>query len=161
MLAWRVAITRTSVARETTRRMARFDLHLGSEIRRLRLDAGLSLTALGQVVGVHRSHLARIEAGTARASLELLHAIAVALGAELSVRYFAGIGPRLHDRTQAVMVESLLRTLDRRWRVELEVPVFDRHGGWPTSCCPTPRHRRWSSGRCSRNFDASSSRSDG
>ena len=123
MLAWRVAITRTSVARETTRRMARFDLHLGSEIRRLRLDAGLSLTALGQVVGVHRSHLARIEAGTARASLELLHAIAVALGAELSVRYFAGIGPRLHDRTQAVMVESLLRTLDRRWRVELEVPL--------------------------------------
>jgi transcriptional regulator with XRE-family HTH domain len=118
-----MALTRVAVARETARRMRRLDLHTGEEIRRLRLDAGITLTALGAVVGVHRSHLARIEAGTASPSLDVLTAIGVALGADLSLRYFAGSGPRLHDRFQAPMIETLLRSLDPRWAPTLEVPV--------------------------------------
>lgn len=103
--------------------MRRTSLESGEQIRQLRLDAGASLTQLGRLVGVHRSHLARIEAGRARPSLELLTAIGIALGADLSIRYFAGSGPRLRDRFQAAMVESLLRALDPRWKAELEVPI--------------------------------------
>ena len=105
--------------------MRRFDLQIGDDIRRLRLDAGITLTNLAEVVGVHRSHIARIEAGTARASLEVLTSIGLALGADMSVRYFPGSGPRLHDRFQAAMIETVLKSLDRRWRSELEVPVTD------------------------------------
>ena len=118
-----MTITRAHVERETTRRLRRLRLHLGEEIRSLRLDAGLTLTDLGGVVGVHRSHLARIEDGRAAPSLSVLTAIGVALGADFSVRYFAGAGPRLIDRFQALMVETLVRSLHPRWTVRLEVPV--------------------------------------
>ena len=55
--------------------------------------------------------------------MEVLVAIGVALGADLGVRYFPGSGPRIHDRFQAMMVEALIRSLDPRWRVRLEVPI--------------------------------------
>ena len=118
-----MTITPAAVVRETARRMRRFDLQAGEDMRRLRLDAGVSLTELDRIVGVHRSHIARIETGTARPSIEVLTAIGVALGADLSLRYFPGSGPRVHDRFQAPMVEALLRSLDRRWSPEPEVPV--------------------------------------
>jgi hypothetical protein len=51
-------------------------------------------------------------------------AIGVALGADLSVRYYPGTGPRIHDRFQAPMIETLLRELDPRWSVALEVPIL-------------------------------------
>lgn len=116
-------ITRAHVGRETDRRLRRLHLHIGDDLRRLRQDAGLTLTELAAVVGVHRSHLARIEAGRAAPSLEVLTAIGVALGADLGVRYFAGAGPRLVDRFQAPMLETFVRTLHARWAVRLELAV--------------------------------------
>jgi transcriptional regulator with XRE-family HTH domain len=81
------------------------------------------MTELAAVVGVHRSHLARIEAGIAAPSLEVLTAIGVALGADLGLRYFAGAGPRLVDRFQAPMLDAFVRTLHARWAVRLELAV--------------------------------------
>ena len=104
--------------------MRRLRIHVGEDIRRLRLDAGLTLTELSGVAGIDRSQLTRIEAGAASPSLDALVAIGVALGADLSLRYFAGAGPRLVDRFQAPMVECFLRGLDPRWSVRLEVPVL-------------------------------------
>ena len=118
-----MTITRTEVARESARRIRRLGLQNGEEIRRLRIEAGLSLAGVADVVGIHKSHLGRIENSRVHASLEVLTAIAVALGADLHVRYYAGTGPRLHDRFQARMTEVLLRSLDPRWGVDLEVPV--------------------------------------
>jgi transcriptional regulator with XRE-family HTH domain len=118
-----MTITRTAVARETARRMRRLGLQTGEDIRRMRLDVGITLTGLAEIVGVDRSHLARLESGTAKASIDVLTAIGVALGADLSLRYFPGSGPRLHDRFQAPMLEAVLAALDPRWRAELEVPV--------------------------------------
>lgn len=89
----------------------------------MRNDAGITLTELSHVVGVHRSHLARVEAASARPSVQVLTAIGLALGADLSLRYFPGSGPRLHDRFQAAMIERFLRAIDGRWSVELEVPI--------------------------------------
>jgi transcriptional regulator with XRE-family HTH domain len=116
-------ISQTFVARETARRVRRANAEIGEHVRRLRLDAGVSLGELARLVGVHRSHLARIESGATHPSIAVLTAIGVALGADLSVRYFPGTGPRLHDRFQAAMVEALLRELDARWRIDLEVPI--------------------------------------
>lgn len=118
-----MAITAASVRRETGVRVRRLRLEVGEQIRRYRLDAGLTLTELGAVTGIDRSHLARIEAGSASPSVEVLVAIGAALGADLSIRYFPGTGPRLVDRFQAPMVEAFLRELDPRWLVRLEVPV--------------------------------------
>jgi transcriptional regulator with XRE-family HTH domain len=118
-----MSITPTEVARETARRMRRLGLQNGEEIRRLRSEAGVSLATLGTTTGLSKSHLARIEANKVQPSLEALTSIGVALGADLSLRYYPGSGPRLHDRFQAPMVETLLGAIDPRWRVRLEVPV--------------------------------------
>ena len=118
-----MTISRTEVARETARRMRRIGLQCGEDIRRLRGEAGVSLAKLASVVGVHRSHIGRIEANQVQPSIAVLTAIGAALGADLSVRFYASSGPRLHDRSQALMVEQVLRCLDPRWRTELEVPV--------------------------------------
>lgn len=118
-----MAVTPTQVAHETARRSRRLTLQTGDEIRRLRLDAHVSMRSLAAAVKVHPSSISRVEAGQVQPSLELLIAIGVALGADLSLRYFAGTGPRLHDRFQAPMVEAFLRALDPRWGVDLEVPV--------------------------------------
>jgi len=98
-------------------------LEVGESIRRYRLDASLTLTELGAITGVDRSYIARIEAGTASPGLDVLVAIGVALGADLSLRYFPGSGPRLVDRFQAPMIEAFIPELDPRWLVRLEVPV--------------------------------------
>jgi transcriptional regulator with XRE-family HTH domain len=118
-----MAITRTEVTRESDRRMRRFWLQNGEDVRRIREDAGISIGQLAGVTGIHKSHVARIEAGVARPTIDVLSTIGVALGADLSLRFFPGTGPRLHDRFQAPMIEALLRELDVRWLVELEVPV--------------------------------------
>jgi transcriptional regulator with XRE-family HTH domain len=119
-----MTVSRTEVERETARRLRRLGLQNGEEIRRLRTESGISLATLGATTGVSKSHLARIEASQVRPSLEVLTSIGVALGADLNIRFYPGSGPRLHDRFQAPMVEALIRALDPRWHVSLEVPVL-------------------------------------
>lgn len=116
-------MTPTLIRRETSRRLRRTRTLIGEDIRRMRLDANLSVAELSRATGIAAGHLWRIEAGQANAGMEVLIAIGVALGADLGVRYFTGAGPRIHDRFQAPMIEALLRALDPRWRVQLEVPV--------------------------------------
>jgi transcriptional regulator with XRE-family HTH domain len=118
-----IVISRTTVARETARLVRRQSIRSAEEVRTLRLDAGVSLRELSAVTGLHPSYLARIEAAERQASVEALTAIGIALGAELSIKYFAGSGPRLIDRFQLAMVDAFVRALDSRWSVRLEVPV--------------------------------------
>lgn len=92
----------------------------------MRLSAGLSLSDLARAASIHRTHLARIEAGSVVASVPVLIAIGVALGCDTSLRFFEGSGPRIHDRFQAPMIEGFLRRLDGgRWAAEVEVPVAE------------------------------------
>jgi transcriptional regulator with XRE-family HTH domain len=116
-------ISRTTVARETARLLQRQSIRTAEEVRTLRLDAGVSLRELSDVTGLHPSYLARIEAAERQASVEALTAIGIALGAELSLKYFTGSGPRIVDRFQLAMADSFVRALDSRWSVRLEVPV--------------------------------------
>ena len=113
----------TQIRRETSRRLRRFRVLIGEDIRRMRLDANVSVADLSRATGIDAGHLWRIEAGQANASGEVLIAIGVALGADFSARYFPGSGPRIHDRLQAPMIEALLGALHPRWRTQLEVPI--------------------------------------
>lgn len=118
-----MSVTAASVGRETDRRLPRLRLKLGDELRGLRLEAGITLTELSRATSIDRSHLRRLEMGVATPSLEALVAIGTALGADLSLRYFTGVGPRLVDRFQAPMIEGFLPNLSARWSARLEVPV--------------------------------------
>lgn len=97
---------------------------LGAELKRMRLDAGLTLRALARAADVTPSHLSEIERGIAEPSLAVLAALASVLGADVSIRLFAGTGPRIRDRLQAPMVEALLREAHPSWKRLVEVPVW-------------------------------------
>jgi len=96
---------------------------IGRDLLRIRTDSGATQRQVSSLAGVDHSHYSRIEAGAANASLETLIAISTALGADLTVRLYPGSGPRLTDRHQARMVETLLRSLSSDWRPHVEVPV--------------------------------------
>ena len=123
-------LTQAAIRAETAHRVRRHAHTTGDSIRRMRLAAGLNRTALARAASIDPTHLARIEAGAVNASVPVLTAIGVALGCDTSFRYFEGAGPRIHDRFQAPMVESLLGAVDRsRWSATLEVPIVNPSRG--------------------------------
>jgi transcriptional regulator with XRE-family HTH domain len=115
---------RPSIEREMRRRLRATIRTIGNDLLRIRTDAAATQAQVAREAGIDRSHVARIEAGSTSASLETLVAVATALGADLSVRFFPGSGPRITDRHQARMIEALLRDLSPIWLPHLEVPVF-------------------------------------
>lgn len=115
---------RPSIERDLRRRLRTTIRTIGNDVLRIRTDAAATQAQVARVAGIDRSHLARIEAGNTNASMETLIAVATALGADLSVRFFPGSGPKITDRHQARMIEALLRDLSPAWRPHLEVPVF-------------------------------------
>ena len=90
----------------------------------MREDAGRSQAAIAREASINQAYLSRIEAGVAAPSVEVLMAIAAALGCDLSVRMFPGTGPRIRDRIQLAMSEALIASLHPRWHVRPEVPVY-------------------------------------
>lgn len=114
---------RPSIEREIQRRLRRLHRSIGTDIERLRTDAAATISQVSSVAGIDRSFAGRIETGVANPSLETLTAIAVAIGADLSVRFYPGSGPRLTDRHQSRMLETILRRLAPVWTPHLEVPV--------------------------------------
>jgi len=115
---------RPSIEREVQRRLRILARSLGDDLQRIRTEAAASQATVSREAGIDRSHMTRIEAGTARPSLETLVAIAKALGADVSIRLYPGRGPRLIDRHSARMIEAFLRELAPVWRPHLEVGVF-------------------------------------
>jgi transcriptional regulator with XRE-family HTH domain len=118
-----VPTSRRHAEREAQRRLRVLNRSIGSDIGRLRTDAPATVAQLAAVAGLDRSFVGRIEAGIANPSLQSLVALAIALGADLSVRLYPGTGPRLTDRHQARMIEAVLRHLAPGWIPHLEVPV--------------------------------------
>lgn len=97
---------------------------IGSEIRRMRLDAGLSQRELARMADIDHTSLSLVERGLREPSLSVLVAIATALGGSVNVRLYPGTGPRLRDPIQARITEALMRILDPRWTRLVEVPVY-------------------------------------
>ncbi len=98
---------------------------IGAELRRARLDANVSLRALGLASSLDPSHLARVEAGRRALGQDALVAAATALGRDVSVRLFeSAAAPHVRDRLQVLMIEALLAALHPRWVPRLEVAVY-------------------------------------
>jgi transcriptional regulator with XRE-family HTH domain len=113
-----------SIEREVNHRLRRINRTVGEDIIRIRTDAGATKAKVAAAAGVDRTFLGRIESGDVNPSLETLVSVATAMGADLSIRIYAGSGPRLTDRHQARMVESVLARLAPVWHPHLEVPVW-------------------------------------
>lgn len=110
--------------RELERRKLRVRQHVGTQVKELREEAGISQQALAAAAGIAQGYLSKVERGLVQPSIDVLVAIAAALGADLGIRLFPGSGPRIRDRLQAPIVEALIRCLHPRWRPmpELAVP---------------------------------------
>ncbi len=96
---------------------------VGLELHRLRLDAGLSLRALGHAPEIDPSYLSQVERGLVEPSVSVLSALACALGSDLSVRLYPSTGPRIHDRLQAPILDALFGLLAPVWERTAEVAV--------------------------------------
>ena len=68
-------LSRTLIRRETSRRLRRVRTLIGEDIRRLRLDANVSVAELSRATEVAAGHLWRIEAGQANPSMEVMTAV--------------------------------------------------------------------------------------
>jgi transcriptional regulator with XRE-family HTH domain len=119
----------TKVRREARQRALELRRAVGGDLRRMRLDAGLSAAAVARAASIDPAYLAHVERGEQEAGLEVLAAIGSVLGADLGVRLHPNTGPLIHDRTQAPMEEALLRALHRRWIPSPEVLVVDPSRG--------------------------------
>lgn len=97
---------------------------IGTDLRRTRLDAHLSIRTVARAAAVTPGHLSEIERGATDASLAVLTSLGHVLGATISIRLFPGTGARIHDRLQAPIVEALLRETHSSWKRLVEVPVW-------------------------------------
>ncbi len=97
---------------------------VGSELRRVLDDEGISMRALAAAIGIDVSHLSRVVAGNAALSQDSLVAVATALGYAASIKLFPTDGPRIRDHRQARMLEVVIARLHARWLARLEVPVW-------------------------------------
>jgi len=114
--------------REVGRRQQRIRDAIAAQLVELRSERGVSQIELAIASGVDRAHLSRVERARAAASIDVLVAVAANLGADVSIRLFPTAAPGLRDRTQAPMVEALVKRLHPSWRSQLEVPVPDARG---------------------------------
>jgi transcriptional regulator with XRE-family HTH domain len=97
---------------------------VGSTIRTLREDAGISQRRLSAAAGIDHGFLSRIERGDREPSITTLAAIGDVLGADVSVRLYPTTGPRLRDPLQSRILEALLHLVHPAWDRMLEVPVY-------------------------------------
>jgi transcriptional regulator with XRE-family HTH domain len=119
----------TRLQQDAARRTRSIVRSVGESLRASRQDAGLSQRQVAIAAGLSQPHLSALEAGTLEPSLGALVALSLALGGEVSLRFFPGTGPILRDRTQASMVEALLRIVGPRWSCFPEVPVHQPASG--------------------------------
>ncbi len=98
-------------------------LRLGEEVRTARLSAGWSLRELARRSGYSRTHLSRIERGTAAdVSLRCLEVVFATLAMELSSRPFPQ-GPPLRDVAHARLLSRFRARLAPSVSLRTEVPL--------------------------------------
>ncbi|MEX1295210.1 MAG: helix-turn-helix transcriptional regulator [Candidatus Limnocylindrales bacterium] len=96
---------------------------LGEEVRIARLTAGWSLRELARRSGYSRTHLNRIERGTASGvSLRSLEVVFATLGMELSSRPFPQ-GPPIRDAAHARLLSRFRARLAPNIKLRTEVPL--------------------------------------
>jgi transcriptional regulator with XRE-family HTH domain len=96
---------------------------VGEDLRRIRVDSGLSIAAVAHAAKIDPSHAALIERGRREASLAVLAGLCDVLGLDIGLRLYPTTGPRIRDRHQAAIVECLIRSFGPGWRRLVEVRV--------------------------------------
>ncbi len=101
---------------------------IGSQIRRLRKERGLTLAELAQLAGTSPPTMHRYETGWDRFELGTLRKIAAALGASLGVRLIPD--PERASSATATRDEVLELVAPLFWDRELEEADLDTHPDW-------------------------------
>lgn len=91
--------------------------------------------------GVGLSYVYRILAGAAEPSDLVRARLAVALGADLSIRLYPNTGPIVRDRHQGRIAETMLAVRHPRWHGFGEVRVTKPSRGWIDLAFHEPRER--------------------
>jgi transcriptional regulator with XRE-family HTH domain len=92
----------TRLQQDAARRTRSIVRSVGETLRASRQDAGLSQRQVAIAAGLSQPHLSALEAGMLEPSLGALVALSLALGGEMSLRFFPGTGPVLRDRIQGI-----------------------------------------------------------
>lgn len=135
------AVNSRGFERAASRAAVRAAQAFREDVERLRADAGISVPALAAASGVAESYLYRILSSDASPSDVVRARLAVALGADLSLRLYPNTGPLLRDRHQARIAEMLLAVRHPRWAGFSEVRVTRPSRGWIDLAFHEPRER--------------------
>lgn len=114
---------RTRIEVAASRRTLELTRAIGEEVRRLRVDSGLSGRRLAHAAGISHSTLLSLEAGAGDPTLAVVARVAGVLGCDVSFRLHPGAGPIIRDHLQVPMLEALLLVRHTRWRPSPEVAV--------------------------------------
>jgi len=109
--------------RAVQRVVGKFFESISEDVKRQRLDAGLTIRELAHAAGVDPSHLLRFEDGEARPSAHVIARLALLLGSDLSAHLYPNTGPVVRDRHQAGIAEAVLAISDPRWARFAELRV--------------------------------------
>lgn len=105
---------------------------LTSELRRTRVDRGLSQTAAGRAVGLSGPQVSRIERGLSPdVSIRVLCRLLAVVGLELSARAYPA-GEPVRDRAHSAVLARFRGRLHRslRWRTEVPLPITGDLRAW-------------------------------
>ena len=94
------------------------DLLVGRKLRKLRLEAGLTLQDLAQQIGVSHQQLQKYETGSNRISVGMLAVIAEALGAGIMEFFEDGDKPASAKKSKADEIRNECETWLRRTKSE-------------------------------------------
>jgi transcriptional regulator with XRE-family HTH domain len=117
--------TRSSAASVGADRARRIAVELTSELRRARIDRGLSQADVGRAVGLSGQQVSRIERGLAPdVSITGLCRLLAVVGLEVSARAYP-TGEPIRDRAHVALLGRFRQQLHRllRWRTEVPLPI--------------------------------------
>ncbi len=115
-------VARVGPVRAALRMAAADDARLRSELRDARMRGGLSRETVGRAIGLPRSVVERIEAGTRRTTSIEYALFGATVGLDVRTRAYPA-GDPIRDAGQVRLLERLRRNLDPRLRWQTEVPL--------------------------------------
>ena len=105
---------------------------IGTELRGARLQAGLSLAAVGSIASISTSELSRAERGLSPwLTVEAMCRVAAVVGLVPAIRLYPDGSP-LRDAAHAALLGRLRQELFRglRWRTEVPLPLPGDRRAW-------------------------------